>query len=173
LIVSTEPFGRGFGRVAAVAVLLIFSHGMPSQSHAAGIFSGLGGSWRGDGSIKWTNGETERIRCQGAYRVGSGGNQIEQKLTCASDSTKLSVEADITYNPEAGVITGSWSETGYGVGGWVSGTANATTINARVRSGDNKFNARVSVVTRGARQTVSIRPQGLDVTEVSVTLRRR
>jgi len=83
------------------------------------------------------------------------------------------VEAVITYKPEAGAITGSWSETGYGVGGWVSGSANANTINARVRSGDNTFNARVAVVTRGARQTVSIKPQGLDVTEVSVTLRRR
>ncbi len=130
-------------------------------------------SWRGDGSIKWNSGETGRIRCQGTYKVGDGGNRLEQKLTCASDSTKLSVTADILYKPEANVITGSWSETGYRVGGWVSGSANANTINARVRSGDNSFNARVTVVTRGARQTVSIKPQGLDVNEVSVTLRRR
>jgi hypothetical protein len=41
-----------------------------------------------------------------------------------------------------------------------------------VASGDKRFTARVTVVTSGSNQTVTITPQGLEVTEVSVKLKR-
>ena len=139
---------------------------------AAGLFEGMAGAWKGDGSIAWTTGETERMRCTAKYEVEREGNRITQNLTCATDSTRLVIKSTITFNPDAGAITGNWSETSYGINGYVSGTASTGSVKALVKSTDNRFNARVNVVTRGNEQTVSILPQGIDVTDVSVTLRR-
>jgi len=161
---------RNAAAATSLSILVLFAGSAPSS--AVGVFSSLAGSWRGDGSIQWTSGETERIRCQGVYTVDAAGNEIKQHLTCASDATKLIIDSTLAYKPDADVITGSWNESSYHVGGWVTGTANPTTINALVQSNDKKFSSRISVVTQGEEQTVSIKPQGLDVSEVSVTLRR-
>jgi hypothetical protein len=143
-----------------------------TPSFAAGLFEGLAGAWRGEGSIGWTTGETERIRCTAKYVVGTGGNQLVQNLTCATDSTRLVVKSDITYVPAAGALRGSWSETTYGINGNVTGRANAATIRANVQSNDKRFTALVVVTTKGDEQSVTITPEGIDVTGVSVTLRR-
>lgn len=132
----------------------------------------MGGDWRGEGSIGWSTGETERLRCNAKYEVENEGNKIKQELTCATDSTRLIVKSTISYNPDAGALTGSWSETTYGINGYVSGRASAGNIHALVESTDKRFTADVSLVMSGGVQTVTIRPQGLEVTEVSVTLRK-
>jgi hypothetical protein len=160
-----------FSRVAAAA-LLVTSWLASTPSLAGGLFDGLAGSWRGDGSIGWTTGETERIRCTAIYEVEREGNKLLQNLTCATDSTRLIIKSAITYNPAAGAITGTWTETSYGITGRVTGSASAAKIQAMVQSGDRRFTARVIVVTQGSDQTVTISPQGLDVTEVNVKLRR-
>jgi hypothetical protein len=158
---------------AVAAAMLVSSWAvMAPDVVAAGLFSGLAGSWRGDGSIGWTTGETERIRCTATYEVEREGNKLIQNLNCATDTTKLTVKSDISYNPSAGAITGTWTETNYGINGNVSGRASAGTINAIVQSTDKRFTARVTVVTRGSDQTVTIAPEGIDVTQVSVKLRR-
>jgi hypothetical protein len=164
-------FRRPVAKVVTAAIFLIALGGIGGAS-PAGVFSGLDGSWRGDGSIRWTSGETERIRCQGTYEVDPSGNRLEQRLTCASDASKLNITSSIVYNPEAGVITGSWNERSHNVGGWVSGNARPMAIDALLQSSDKKFRSTVSVVTRGQQQTVSIVPQGLDVTGVTVALQR-
>ena len=159
---------RGF-----VAALLLAAWGAAADpAAAAGLFEGMAGAWRGDGSIAWTTGETERLRCQAKYEVERDGNRITQNLTCATDSTRLVVKSTITFNPDAGAITGNWSETSYGINGYVSGTASTGSVKAVVKSTDNRFKARVTVTTRGSDQTVTIAPEGIDVTDVSVKLRR-
>ncbi len=161
------------GLRAALAGALICSWGpaVPAAA-AAGLFDGMGGAWKGDGSIAWTTGETEHMRCTAKYEVQKEGNRIVQGLTCATDSTRLIIKSTITYNPAAGAITGDWSETSYGINGYVTGTANATSVNALVQSTDHRFTAKVTVITRGTDQTVTIAPQGLDVTNVAVKLKR-
>lgn len=139
---------------------------------AAGIFVGMEGSWRGEGTIDWKTGETERMRCTAKYEVEKEGNKITQNLTCATDSTRLVIKSTITYNPDAGAVTGNWAETSYGITGNVTGNAGPGRVQAQVKSSDNRFTARVDVTMRGSEQTVSIRPQNFDVTEVAVTLRR-
>ncbi len=160
-------------RTVMAAALLIFAWAPSAPGvMAAGLFDGLAGSWKGDGSIGWTSGETEHIRCTAKYEVDGGGNKLTQNLTCATDSTRLVVKSDISYNPSAGAITGTWSETNYGINGRVTGSANAARIKAIVQSGDRRFTARVTVTTNGGNQTVTIAPEGIDVTEVNVTLKR-
>lgn len=168
---SMIQFTRPVAKVFTAAITLIWLGGVVGAS-PAGVFSGLDGSWRGDGSITWTSGETERIRCQGTYEVDPSGNRLEQRLTCASDASKLNITSSIVYDPEAGVITGSWNERSHNVGGWVSGNARPAAIDALLQSSDKKFRSKVSVMTRGQQQTVSIMPQGLDVAGVTVALQR-
>jgi predicted methyltransferase MtxX (methanogen marker protein 4) len=164
---------RAFARTCgAIAAAVLLSWGTLAPAAADGLFSGMEGAWKGDGSIAWSTGETERMRCTAKYKVEKEGNRITQNLTCATDSTRLIIKSTITFNPDAGAITGDWSETSYGINGYVSGTASTGSVKALVKSTDNRFNARVTVVTRGSDQTVSIVPQGIDVTEVSVKLRR-
>lgn len=164
----------GLSRTSIAAALLVFSWATSAPGvMAAGLFSGLAGSWRGEGSIAWTTGETERIRCTATYEVEKDGNQLIQNLNCATDSTKLTVKSDITFNSKAGSITGTWTETNYGIAGVVSGSASTGKIQAIVKSTDKRFTARVNVVTKGSDQTVTIMPEGLDVTNVSVALKRK
>jgi len=159
-------------RTGAALAVFAFLATSAASSAAAGLFAGMEGSWRGEGSLKWSTGENERMRCTAKYEVEGDGNTLIQNLTCATDSTRLVVKSAITYKPNAGVITGSWSETGYGINGWVTGTAGVGSIQANVQSADKDFNAKVSVVTRGGEQIVKITPTNLEVTEVSVTMQR-
>lgn len=161
---------RGVG--VAAALLLAASVVGQTPAGAAGLFSGMAGAWRGDGTINWKTGETERLRCNATYKVEGDGNKLVQSLTCATDSTRLVIKSTISYNPDAGAVTGSWAETSYGITGFVTGRAAPGNVQAQVKSADNRFNARVVVQTRGGSQTVSIKPQDFDVIEVAVTLKK-
>jgi hypothetical protein len=160
----------------AVALTLLAgslgSAGVPSGASAAGLFVGMEGSWRGDGSIEWSTGETERMRCTAKYKLEDDGNKITQNLTCATDSTRLVIASVIKFNPKAGAITGSWSEKTYGITGTVTGRAGTGNIQALVETPDDRFTARVNVRTNGSRQEVTIKPEQLEVRNVSVSLRK-
>lgn len=159
-------------RHGVAAALLLACFGLPASATATGLFEGMAGPWKGDGSIAWNTGETERMRCNAKYKVEREGNRITQNLTCATDSTRLVVKSTITFNPDAGAITGQWSETTYGVNGYVTGTASTGAVNAHVESTDHRFRAEVRVKTSGTQQSVTIAPKGLDVTNVAVQLKR-
>jgi len=175
--VMNSQLGRTGSRLlkralAATALLAIASSNVVTPASASGLFAGMGGSWRGEGSLKWSTGENEHMRCIAKYTVENDGNRLVQDLTCATASTRLVVKSDITYRPDAGVITGSWSEKGYGVNGWVTGTASPGTIKGRVESRDESFSAEVGIMMQGEDQIVTIVPRNIDVTEVFVTMQR-
>lgn len=170
---SVQLVARVLRLSAAALPALALSAWIATQAPAAsGLFTGMEGSWRGDGTIDWKTGETERLRCNATYKVEADGNKLIQSLTCATDSTRLVIKSTINYNPDAGAVTGSWAETSYGISGFVTGRAAPGNVQAQVKSADNRFNARVTVQTRGGQQTVSIKPQDFDVIEVAVTLRK-
>lgn len=163
--------GMTLARGAFAAALFLFGSAAWAE---AGLFDGLAGSWKGDGSIAWNTGETEHMRCTAKYQVERDGNRLIQNLTCATDSTRLIIKSTVTFNPAAAAITGDWSETTYGVNGYVTGTASPGAVNARVLSSDSahRFNARVTMATNGNTQTVTIAPKDFDVTNVAVTLKK-
>ena len=160
---------RQLGAAACIAASVVLG---AQAASAAGLFTDMAGSWRGEGWVTWSTGETEILRCTATYEVEDEGNKIEQNLTCATDTTKLVVKSTISFRPAAGAIVGTWSETTYGVNGRVSGSASQGRIQALVQSGDKKFTARVNVTTRGGEQTVTISPQNIELAEVSVTLKK-
>ena len=147
----------------AVAISLFASD---AYAEGAGPFAKMAGSWSGAGSLTMANGTQERLRCRARYNVGGSGNALRLNLRCASESYNFDLSGDVESNGRT--LSGSWNESAHNASGTVSGQVNGDRIQAAAR-GDS-FSAGLSLVTRGNRQTVSIRPQGTDVTGVSVTL---
>ena len=149
----------------AVAVLISLS---ALQGHAApaGPFAGMAGSWSGGGSITMANGGQEQLRCRANYQVGGGGSQMQLSLRCASDGYNFNLVGDVESDGHA--VSGSWSETTRNASGTVSGRVNGDRIQVVAR-GDS-FSASLSLVTRGNRQSVTIQPQGTEISAVSVAL---
>ena len=153
--------------VAAAALTVAISLlAWDGYAEGAGPFAKMAGSWSGTGSLTMANGAQERLRCRARYDVGGSGNELRLNLRCASESYNFNLSGDVESNGRT--LSGSWNESAHNASGTVSGQVNGDRIQAAAR-GDS-FSAGLSLVTRGNRQTVSIRPQGTDVTDVSVTL---
>ncbi len=131
-------------------------------------FTSMVGSWLGDGTVTSSKGVSEHIRCRAKYSVSPSGADLHQVLRCASDSYKFDVSTDVVY--EDGAVSGTWAEANRNVTGHVSGRIDGARIQATI-VGPN-FSARLVVNTRGDRQSVSIEPKDVDVTSVSINLRR-
>jgi hypothetical protein len=157
--------------IAKAAVLLASLSLAGSVQAATPIspFSAMAGSWSGGGSLSTTDGMQERLRCHASYEVVGTGAEMRLNLKCASESYNFDLSGNVQY--QGGAISGSWSEASRNASGTISGRANGDHIEAAAR-GEN-FSANLSLTTRGGRQTVTIRPQGMNVTAVSLALDRR
>jgi hypothetical protein len=147
----------------AVSISLFTSYG---YAEVAGPFARMAGSWSGAGSLTMTNGAQERLRCRARYNVAGGGNELRLNLRCASDSYNFDLAGDVETN--GNTITGSWNEATRNVAGSVSGRVDRDRVQVVARS--DTFSASLSLVTQGNRQSVAIRPQGTEVSAVSITL---
>jgi len=157
------------GSNIAKAGLLLASLTLAGSAQAASPLSPLAGSWSGGGTLSTTDGMQEQLRCRASYNVDGTGAELNLNLRCASQSYNFDLAGDVQY--QGGAISGRWSETSRNASGTISGRANGDHIDAAAR-GDS-FSANLSLTTRGGRQTVTIRPQGTNVTAVSLALNRR
>jgi hypothetical protein len=162
---SIEIGAQAASVVACVIVLSLFA---PQSGAQSGPFAGLSGAWAGNGTIQMSNGAQERIRCRATYAVGPGGADLRQSLRCASDSYRFDLGSNVRY--AGGRISGTWSEATRNAGGNLSGAARGPEL--LVRADGAGVAANLLVVTRGDRQSVSIRSAGTDISEVSITLTR-
>ena len=156
------PLGFAAGMLACAQLFVSPSYGQ------TGPFAFLAGTWSGSGTITTSNGGTERIRCRARYTVSEGGHAFEQSLTCASDSYKFEISCQAVAH--GSTVTGMWQEATRNVNGTLSGTIRGQLIQAQVSAGS--FSAGVAVTTSGRSQAVTIRPQGTDVTDVTVGLHK-
>ncbi|HYS47513.1 MAG TPA: hypothetical protein VEM36_01930, partial [Xanthobacteraceae bacterium] len=153
---------------ASAAVLTLSLPLLASPGYGqSGPFAGMAGNWSGSGTITTTGG-SERIRCRVRYIISDGGMAMQQELRCASDSYRFDVSSSVAYRGDG--ISGTWSESTRGVSGNVIGRARSGSIAARVDGPG--FSASLSIQTSGQSQSVSIKPQGADITSVAVNLRR-
>lgn len=152
----------------APAGLLVLALVLSSGAEAASPLSPLAGTWSGGGTLSTSDGAQERLRCRASYDVAGSGAEVRLNLRCASQSYNFDLAGDAAYS--GGTISGSWSEATRNASGTISGRASGDHIEAAAR-GDS-FSASLSLTTRGDRQTVSIRPQGANVTAVSLSLTR-
>ena len=148
-----------------VALGLLAVSALPCSAQSA--FAGFGGSWSGSGTISLSDGSKERLRCKATYQVTGGEARLRQSLRCASDSYKFDLNSDVVS--EQGTIAGSWSEAGRGISGSLAGREGAGFITAVAAAPG--FSARLSVATKGNRQTFSLSSEG-DIRNVSIVMTR-
>jgi hypothetical protein len=157
---------------SALAIAMIAASSPTVAQRAAataeGGFAALAGTWSGGGTISTSGGSTERIRCRVSYAVSPSGSGLNQDLRCASDSYNFQVSSNIQN--QGGALSGTWTEVTRNATGSVSGRMSGGTIQVAVTG--PAFTAGLSIDTRGNKQSVSIRPRGADITDVSVSLTR-
>ncbi|CAN7396796.1 hypothetical protein LJR220_003536 [Bradyrhizobium sp. LjRoot220] len=158
-------------KIAPAGLLLLASLYLPGSSQAAPAspFAGMAGSWSGGGVLSTSDGAQERLRCRASYDVTGSGAELRLSLRCASESYNFDLASDVQYR--GGAISGSWSEASRNASGTLSGRAAGDRIDVAARG--ESFSANLSLTTRGGQQTVSIRPQGTNITDVSLALNRR
>jgi hypothetical protein len=131
---------------------LAFSSASYAQS---GPFAGLAGVWSGGGTVTLDDGSTERIRCRATYAVGNGGNGLNQSLTCASDSYRFNLSANVLAR--GGSLSGTWNESSRGISGRLEGRG--AEGNFQVIASAPGFSANISLRTTGNKQSVVIRAE--------------
>ncbi len=164
-----NPMVRCIAATATVFLLVSGAQSVRADDSEVGPFAGLAGSWAGDGSVIMTDGSHESIRCRATYSVPPSGMTLNQGLRCGSQSYTFDVKSSVVVVSD-GTLSGSWSEATRQVQGGVTGIVTPGHIETSVAT--MGFSAQLTVVTKGARQSVSIQPQGTDVQAVTIEMRR-
>jgi hypothetical protein len=125
----------------------------------------LAGYWSGNGSIALSNGKTERVKCSVLYRA-DGGSQIRQTMRCASADYSINSLAELRL--KGNQVSGTWEEKTYSAKGDVTGRFGGDSFALSIQGA--AFSAAMNVTLSNCKQSLSITPQGLDVTRVSISL---
>jgi hypothetical protein len=137
-----------------------------SAGHAqSGPFAGFDGSWSGTGTVQLSDGTSERIRCRASYKVGGGGQGLQQTLRCASDSYKFDLSSNVVSQGDR--VSGTWSEASRNINGQLQGTAGGGQIEVFVEAAG--FAASLTLTTRGNKQSVQISSKG-DIRGVNISM---
>jgi hypothetical protein len=115
----------------------------------------LAGQWNGSGTISFSDGSHEAIRCQADYDVLEQQRNVQLRIHCASESYSFDLRG--TATDTAGVITGSWSEATRNASGTISGRAHDDRFEVLAKS--PSFSATLTLITRGDRQSIDIKSQ--------------
>lgn len=149
----------GFAALAGAAVL-------PAASAADSAFGGLAGSWGGSGTIKYTDGSTERMRCSARYN--GGASDVALSINCASSAHNIDLSGRLHANGSH--VSGNWSESNFGL----SGSANGRSSPGRVSLGlGGGVSGSMSVSYSAAHQDVAISVGGTALESVTISLAKR
>lgn len=146
--------------LGCAAVLLCTGAVWQAAAARSGPFTNFRGDWSGSGIIRVKGQDdkqtTERIRCNAAYRQ-SGGQDVNLKLVCRSDSYSFDLTGDFEADA-SNRITGQWTEHTRNVGGSVTGQARGSRLLVHAES--PALNANLSMVTHSRRQSVTLKAAG-------------
>ncbi len=154
-------------RIVAATLFAALTCSSSTTFAGSGPFAEMAGVWSGSGTISLDSGASERIRCRATYAVSGDGSGLNQNLVCASDSYKFELKSDVLAKD--GSLSGSWSEITRNVGGSVEGRAANGQFDVVVSAA--AFKAKLSVTTRGNKQSVSISSDGA-IKGASISLSR-
>jgi hypothetical protein len=147
--------------MSAFAILWFVGHAAAQSKTTVGSaskespFAQLAGSWSGAGTIDLANGKREPIKCRASYDVLEDQNKLQLNLHCASQSYNFDLRASAVYS--AGAITGNWSESSRNAAGTLSGKVEGAGF--QVVAKGQTFSANMNLVTRGDKQSVTIKSQ--------------
>jgi hypothetical protein len=165
------------GLTLVLAILFFVGHAAAQNkatvgsASSAGPFAPLAGSWSGSGTIDLSNGKHEPIRCRASYDVLEEQDKLQLDIHCASESYNFDLRASATY-AAAGAITGVWSESTRNAAGTLSGKVEG--VGFQVVAKGPTFTANLNLVTRGDKQSVTIRSHDAqaDVQGATITMQR-
>lgn len=158
---------RALAFAAAISVASLPALAPVPAAADTGPFAGLAGVWTGSGTLATKDGTKERLRCRAQYIITNGGSNLQQSLKCDSDTYHFHVTAYV--NEKSGNLSGNWTEETRNASGTISGKASAGKIFVSVSAG-SAFSAKMTMITTGSSQSVTITPKGTDITNVSVTV---
>lgn len=164
---SFTQFRSNKKRLAATSAFVLAASvfaSAPSAS-ASEAFDALKGNWSGGGSVSFSSGESEKLRCTAHY--SGGGSNLAFRMKCASSSAQINLSGDLSGGNK---VSGSWSESSYGLSGGASGSASGNSVRVRISGGANGY---LTLNVSGSRHTVALSTQGTPVTGVNVSLNRR
>jgi hypothetical protein len=137
-----------------------------SVAASAATMDDLPGRWSGWGTISLPSGTSEQVKCIATYFVNDGGASMVQNLRCASSSYKIDATAKLKN--ASGALTGEWEEKTYSAIGSVTGKTTNDGFNLAI-TGD-KFTAVLAVTSTNCKQSVTIKPTGLDIANIAISL---
>lgn len=173
-LVSANAVTRG---VVLALTMLLFMGGdgnaqpaTTGSAPSASPFDQLAGSWSGSGTIDLSNGRHEAIKCRASYDVLEEQSKLQLNIRCASDSYNFDLRGSANY--AAGAITGTWSESSRNAAGTLSGKVEG--VGFQVVAKGPTFTANLDLVTRGDKQSVTIKSQdtNANVQGATITLQR-
>ena len=145
LRLRSPEFGTLTAVFLAIAVIVLAA---PAAS--ANPYQQLDGAWTGSGTVTPLKGAPEKISCNTTYKTN--GAMVTQTVRCAGAKHSFAGSLELTY--EGGRIDGAWREQVQGISGGVSGTANGSSIRARL-SGQS-FSGRMRIDVEGPKHTIEI-----------------
>lgn len=161
----------GLKRVV-LAVLLLTpawpSYAQQIRKGGSGPFASFSGLWQGGGSITFSDGHQERVRCRATYRVQAGGDALIETLRCASDSYNFDLSAHARATGAS--VSGKWKEATRGLGGTLSGSIREDQMKILVQG--KNFAAGLGLSTNSNQQLIQIRSRGTEFKSASINLRR-
>jgi hypothetical protein len=139
-----------------------------ASAQSNGPFAKFSGTWRGSGKVIMADGKSERIRCTATYSAVSNGQSLSQALICASDSYRVDVRSYIVSDGQR--VQGHWEETTRQATGHLDGQIVEGQFDGKLSAPG--FDAALSLLTTGLRQTIIITPSGGPVSRVQIALAR-
>lgn len=158
--------GLGLRRLTAAGLLAAGVLSVMPSLAADSALSGLTGSWGGSGVIKYTDGSTERMRCNARY--SGGGADMAMAITCNSSARNIDLSGKLHAN--GGRISGDWNESNLGVSGSASGKASAGHLSLGL---GGAVSGTMSVSYSGSHQDVGISVEGATLQSVNMSLSKR
>lgn len=128
----------------------------------------LAGRWSGWGAVTLASGQSEQVKCVAVYTLANAGASIEQTLRCASPSYRIDASARLDIRGEA--VSGLWEERSHDASGKVAGRLTRSGFELAI-TGEH-FSAAMAVATSACKQTLQIKPDGVDIARIAVNLEK-
>ena len=157
------------GRITALAAALLMAAGgaVPAVAAKPDGLKSFAGSWSGGGTVRMSNGTTQKIKCRGS--VSAGGSSARQQITCASTNLRLSISSNISVSGSS--LRGTLRES---VQGFTAGLSGSTTGNGfHVSLSGRNTSASGSISGSARSMSISISVTGKTIASVQVSLSKR
>lgn len=152
---------------ALVGLSALVVAGSVTSASAESSVSGLSGRWSGGGSIRLSDGTSERLTCRATYSPRQGGAGLGLSLRCASQSYKIELRSSLAVSGNR--VSGTWEETQFNAGGSIAGQAADGSLRL---SFSGTMTGTLSVSYGASQQRVSITTSGGGLSSVSLSLSR-